>query len=89
MGTLIISHDGAIVATARIDSLLTQSATGNVTISGIPGGSSSGQFDAGLYYVSVRAWNTSNPVNTLNREIYPNPLDLRTGNLSTYSLTVN
>jgi len=89
MGNLIISHDGAIVATARIDSLLTQSATGNVTISGIPGGSSSGQFADGLYYVSVRAWNSSSPATTLNREIYPTPLDLRTGNLSTYSLTVN
>ncbi|HWM67154.1 MAG TPA: DUF4382 domain-containing protein [Steroidobacteraceae bacterium] len=89
MGNLIISHDGAIVATARIDSLLTQSATGNVTISGIPGGSSSGQFADGLYYVSVRAWNSASPATTLNREIYPTPLDLRTGNLSTYSLTVN
>jgi hypothetical protein len=88
-GQLIISHDGAIVATATLDTLLTQSATSSLTISGLPSTGSAGQFTDGLYYVSVRAWNTSDPTTTLNREIYPTPLDLRTVALTTYSLNID
>jgi hypothetical protein len=88
-GEIIFSHDGAVVATATLDTLLTQSATGNLTISGLPGGSAAGLFADGVYYVSVRVWNTSNPAATLNREIYPTPLDLSTGTLSAYSLNID
>ncbi len=88
-GQLIFSHDGAIVQTATIDSLLTQSANGTLTISGLPGGGSAGQFAAGLYYVSVRVWNTSNPASTVTRETYSSPLDLRNGFSNGYSLTIN
>ena len=88
-GQLIISHDGAIVATATLDTLLTQSATSSLTISGLPSTGSAGQFADGLYYVSVRVWNTSDPTTTLNREIYPTPLDLRTVALTTYSLNID
>jgi hypothetical protein len=88
-GELIFSHNGAIVATVALDTLITQSATSSLTISGLPGGSASGQFADGLYYVSVRAWNTSNPASSLNREIYPTPLDLRTGAITSYSLNID
>jgi hypothetical protein len=91
-GELIFSHDGAIVATAVLDTILTQTANGTLTISGLPGGtnaSTAGQFAAGLYYLSVRTWNTSSPTTTLNREIYPNPVDLRTGSFTTHSLNID
>jgi hypothetical protein len=89
-GELILSHDGAIVATVALDSILTQTANGTVTVSGLPGGSSAGQFAEGLYYISVRTWNTSDaPTTPPNREIYPNPLDLRTGALTSYSLNID
>jgi hypothetical protein len=89
-GDLIISRDGAIVATAALDTLLAQSATGNLAISGIPGGSASGQFADGLYYVSVRVWNSSTATTTpAAREIYPAPLDLRSGIAIGYSLNIN
>jgi Domain of unknown function (DUF4382) len=88
-GELIVSHDGAIVTTAPLDSILTQGATGTVAVSGLPGGSTSGQFADALYYLSVRTWSSTNPTGTLNREIYPNPLDLRSGLLTSYSLTIN
>lgn len=87
-GEIILSHDGAIVATAALDSIL-PGGTGTLTIPGVPAGSSAGQFAAGLYYVSVRTWNTSSPAATLHREIYPTPLDLRTGTATTYSLTID
>jgi len=87
-GELIFTHDGAIVQTVALDSILTQTANATLTISGLPGGSASGQFADGLYYVSVRVWNTSNPASTVVREIYPTPLDLRTGVLSSYQLNI-
>lgn len=91
-GDLIISHDGAIVATAVLDSALTKNAAASLAISGLPGGIGGGlssPFTAALYYVSVRVWNSSDPAGTLNREIYPAALDLRTGSLTPYSLVIN
>jgi hypothetical protein len=88
-GELIFSHDGGIVQTVPIDSVLTQSANATLTISGLPGGGSAGTFADGLYDVSVRVWNTSNPASTSSREFYTTPLDLRTGLSGGYSLTIN
>jgi hypothetical protein len=88
-GELVFSHDGAIVQTVVLDSILTQTANATLTAPGLPGGGASGTFNDGLYYVSVRVWNTSNPSGTLTREIYPTPLDLRTGVLSSYQLNIN
>jgi hypothetical protein len=89
-GDLIISHDGAIVATAILDSILATGATRSLTISGLPGGGgTSGTFAPALYYVSVRVWNSGNPAQPLKREIYPAALDLRNGSLTAYSLAIN
>ena len=87
-GQIILSHDGTIVATAALDSVL-QSNGGTLTIPGLPSGSGfAGITTSALYYVSVRVWNSSNPTNTLTREFYPTPLDLSAGG-TTYSLTIN
>jgi hypothetical protein len=89
-GDLIISHDGAIVATAILDTILSTGATRSLAISGLPGGGgTSGTFAPALYYVSVRVWNSGNPAGTLKREIYPVALDLRNGSLTSYSLAIN
>jgi hypothetical protein len=89
-GELIISHDGAIVATAILDSILATGATRSLTISGLPGGGgTSGTFAPALYYVSVRVWNSGNPAQPLKREIYPAALDLRNGSFTGYSLAIN
>ena len=63
--------------------------SGTLAISGLPSGGTTGQLDSALYYVSVRVWNSSDPAGTLNREIYPTALDLRSGSATTYSLTIN
>jgi hypothetical protein len=89
-GYIIISHDGGIVATAPLDSVLTQSAASSLAISGLPGGSSTtGALNNALYYVSVRVWNSSDPVGKLNRETYPSVLDLSTGTGTSYSLAID
>jgi hypothetical protein len=95
-GDLIISHDGAIVATAVLDPILAQTATSTLqsaastlTISGLPqGGGTTGTLSSALYYVSVRLWNTSDPAKTLNRVTFPNALDLRTGSTTAYSIQI-
>jgi hypothetical protein len=87
-GELIFSHDGAVVQTVALDSILTQTANATLTVSGLPGGGATGTFNDGLYDVSVRVWNTSNAASTLAREIYPTPLNLRTGAVSSYQLNI-
>jgi hypothetical protein len=95
-GDLIISHDGAIVATAVLDPILTQSApstapsaASTLTIPGVPGGGGTTRtVNSALYYVSVRLWNTSDPAKTLNRVTFPNALDLRTGSTIAYSIQI-
>jgi hypothetical protein len=87
-GELIVSHDGAIVATAALDSTLGQNAATSLTISGLPSGSTGATLDSALYYVSVRVWNSGSPATTLNRVTYPNALDLRTGAVPSYSIQI-
>jgi hypothetical protein len=87
-GQLIISHDGAVVATATLDTMLSQSNGGTVTLTDLPGGSGSTTFASGLYYVSVRTWNIGNLAN-VHRETYPTALDLRSGNVTGYQLRID
>jgi hypothetical protein len=88
-GELIVSRDGAIVATAALDTLLTSGRQGTILIPGIPGGTAGTPFESALYYVSVRLWNTNNSASTLNREIYPSAADLRTGSITGYTLSID
>jgi len=90
-GEVILSKDGAIVATAPLDTLLTASAaSGSVAINQVPGGGNGATFASALYYVSVRVWNTSTASSVAaTREIYPTALDLTTGVQTAYSLTID
>lgn len=85
-GYLMISHDGAIVATAALDSALTRSAASTLTITGLPAGRA--PLGSALYYVSVRVWNSADATK-LNRVTYPAALDLTAGGTASYSLTIN
>jgi hypothetical protein len=80
-GQLLISHEGALVASAALDSVLAQ------------GGSVSALVPAGTatsyYYASVRVWNSSNPSGTLSRQWYPSIIDLRSGSSGSIALTIN
>lgn len=85
-GELIVSHDGAIVQTVAIDSALTQNGDQTLQVQGIPAGGSTSS-DNAVYYVSIRAWNSSNPVTTLQLQSFDTPVDLSSG--STTVPTVN
>jgi hypothetical protein len=79
-GVLLVSHDGQLVASAALDSVI--GLGGTVQVTGIPGGSS-----ASVYDLTVRAWNSS--TGAVTRQWYPTPVDLRSAPSANVSLTVN
>jgi hypothetical protein len=82
-GQLLLSHDGALVAAAPLDGVLAQGTGGIVTVPGLPAGTP----DA-VYYATVRAWKSSDP-SSVQRQWYPQVIDLRTSTSGTIALTVN
>jgi hypothetical protein len=82
-GQLLLSHDGALVAAASLDAVLTQGAGGIVTVPGLPTGTP----DA-VYYATVRAWKSTDP-SGVQRQWYPQVIDLRTSTSGSITLTVN
>ena len=80
-GRLLVSHEGALVASAPLDSVLAQG--GSVSVS-VPAGTASS-----FYYVSVRVWNSSSPSTTLSRQWYPSIVDLRSSTSGSIALTIN
>jgi hypothetical protein len=83
-GELLVSQNGQLVATVALDSVFASGARGTVKVSDVPA-----QSPSALYYVSVRAWNSSDPSTTLQRQWYPTPLDLRSSASGSSELTVN
>jgi hypothetical protein len=81
-GMLLVTHDGQLVASAALDTVI--GLGGTVQVSGIPGGTA-----ASLYYLTVRAWNSGDPSGTLNRQWYSTPADLRSASSANAHLTVN
>jgi Domain of unknown function (DUF4382) len=88
-GELIISHDGAIVQTVAIDTALTQNGGATLQVQGIPAGGSASSFDNAVYYVSTRAWNSSDPAGTLQRQSFTVPVDLSAGSVTGLSVNVD
>jgi hypothetical protein len=82
-GQLLLSHDGALVAAASLDAVLTQGTGGIVTVPGLPTGTP----DA-VYYATVRAWKSTDP-GSVQRQWYPQVIDLRTSTSGAIALTVN
>ncbi len=85
-GELMVSHDGAVVQTVAIDSALTQNGGTTLQVAGLPAGG--GSFDNSIYYLSVRAWRSTDPAGTLSRQSYSTPVDLSTGSAVAQTLTV-
>jgi hypothetical protein len=82
-GQLLLSHDGALVLAASLDAVLTQGAGGIVTVGGLPSGTPNA-----VYYATVRAWKSTDP-STVQRQWYPQVIDLRTSTSGAIALTVN
>ena len=83
-GELLVSHDGVLVAAATLDAVLTQGTGGIVTVANLP----SGTPDA-VYYVTIRAWKSTDPGGSVQRQWYPQTIDLRTATSGSIALPVN
>ena len=87
-GMLVVTHDGGVVATSSLTSLLAQ-ASGTVNVSGIPGGSAGTAFDRGVYYAEAWVWNSSDPTGTFSRQPGAASVDLRAINSGTLTQTID
>jgi hypothetical protein len=83
-GELLVTHNGALVATTPVDAALVQGAGATITVNGLPAGTS-----AALYYVAVRAWNSRDATGTLQRQSYPTAIDLRGSATGAVQVTIN
>jgi hypothetical protein len=81
-GQLLVSHEGMLVASVPLDTVLSKGG-GTVAVT-VPAGTPSSN-----YYLSVRVWNSSNPANTLSRQSFPTVLDLRSSSSATLPVTIN
>jgi trimeric autotransporter adhesin len=81
-GSIMLSQGGQLVASASLAGVLQNG--GTVTLTGVPGGTSSS-----VYYVTIRAWNSSNPAGTLTRQWYENVVDLSGASTASVQLTLN
>jgi len=82
-GELMLSQNGQLIASAPIDAALSAGG-GTVQLAGLPGGT-----PGSVYYVSVRAWNSSDPSGTLTRQWYPDAVDLRSASSANVQVSVN
>jgi hypothetical protein len=78
-GELLLSHDGTLVATASLSTVLAQG-SGTVTLTGVPAGTPSS-----LYYATVRVWNSAGVQNQSS----PSAIDLRGGGSGAIELTIH
>ena len=82
-GELMLSRNGQLVASAPLDAVLVAGG-GTVQLAGVPGGTA-----GSVYYVSVRAWNSSDPSGTLTRQWYPDAVDLRSATSANLQVSIN
>ena len=83
-GELLLSHDGALVAAASLDAVLTQGTGGVVTVANLPSGTPNA-----LYYATVLAWKSTDSGSSVQRQWYPQAIDLRTSTSGSITLPVN
>jgi hypothetical protein len=88
-GMLVLTHDGAVVAAASLDSDLASAQSAATWLSSVPGGTASTTYSPGVYYAEVWVWNSSNPSGTFSRQPYSSAIDLRSGSSSGIALTVD
>jgi len=90
-GYLIVSHDGYIVTTLPLGTVLSQNGNtgGPFSIANIPGGSPTVTFGNGLYYLHAIVWNSAHPWLTLHRQLIEAVVDLDNGSATGVDLTLN
>jgi Domain of unknown function (DUF4382) len=80
-GELLVSRNGTLVSRVSLGGVVASG--GPVTVA-VPAATSSAK-----YYVSVRVWNSSDPAGTLQRQWFPNLVDMSGGANGSIALTIN
>jgi hypothetical protein len=90
-GYVIISHDGYIVTTLSLASVLALNGGtgGPFSVANIPGGSSTQTFAPGLYYLHAFVWNSADPWLSFHRVEGTGVVDLTEGSATNVTLTLN
>ena len=83
-GELLLSHDGTLVAAASLDAVLTQGTGGVVTVANLPSGTPNA-----LYYATVLAWKSADSGSSVQRQWYPQAIDMRSSTSASITLPVN
>jgi hypothetical protein len=78
---VIVSRGGQIVDTLDLGSSIGANSAINFTVAGVPALTADAVYD-----LSVRAWNSTNPADTLVRAAFTAQIDLRQGSASNLSL---
>jgi uncharacterized protein DUF4382 len=86
-GVLVVTHDGAIVGTTPLDSILSQP-SGTVTVT-VPAGDSTTAFDSGTYLAEAWVWTSSNPSDSFVRVPAGALIDLRQAATGTTTLALD
>lgn len=79
-GQLLISYNGALVTAVSLERILARPIqTPSITLNNLP---------AAVYYAEVWLWNAQDPFDSLERQPYLSPLDLRQGDLIGTTVTI-
>ena len=87
-GALVLTHDGAIITSTPLDTLLGQ-ASGTATLASIPSGDGGTAFSAGTYSAEAWVWNSNDASGTFSRQPVTGLIDLRSATTATIALTIN
>jgi hypothetical protein len=88
-GVLVVTHEGALVTLASLDSVLQQAPASTVVdITDVPAGSDTTALGRGLYYVEAWTWDSGDPKKTFTRHAGADAVDLRATSTATATVAV-
>jgi hypothetical protein len=88
-GLLMVTHEGAVVATVPLNEVLQQSlASASVDVTLVPAGTSTAALASGLYHLEAWTWNSADPDDTFTRHPGTAAIDLRAVAAATGSLAI-
>jgi hypothetical protein len=89
-GVLMVTQDGAVVAAVSLDDVLVAPPPLRfVDVTPVPAGTTSANFDRGLYYLEAWTWDSGDPEDTFTRHAGAAAVDLRASATATGSVTID
>ncbi|HTY48521.1 MAG TPA: DUF4382 domain-containing protein [Steroidobacteraceae bacterium] len=83
-GELLLTQNGVVVAVAPLGPYLSGALTSGTLASDVPAGGANGS----IYYAETWVWNSTDPLDTLNRQPYSGTIDLTSGSATGIALAL-